>query len=88
MEARYQACADASCRAAFAAVGFNDACVYDHDSALGCAHYLYWEKCRQAEGRSEASCISRFATVGVNASCIDAAYQSGCRADHGWYPEV
>lgn len=88
LQGRYEACADASCRAALAAVGFTDTCIFDNDSVQGCAHYLYWTKCRQSEGRSEAACIARFATVGVNASCIDAAYQSGCRADHGWYPEV
>lgn len=87
LEGRFTACAgDPTCLAPLAAVGVDEGCVASAGSALSCAHAA-WTACLVDLG-GESACLDRFATAGVDEPCVEAAFQAGCRRDHGWYPEV
>jgi dienelactone hydrolase len=89
LAAGYDACAgEPGCLSPYAAVGIDEACVSSAGSALTCAWQRWWVEYRVAEGLDEAACAARFAPAGVTEPCVEASFLSGCRRDHGWYPEV
>ncbi len=76
------------CALDLAAVGMTAACVDNWSGvAYNCAWDLYWRRCREL-GSDYAECVDRLAVPGFDEACIEASFQSGCRRDHGWYPEV
>lgn len=88
----YQACqggGDRACLDRYAAAGVTAACIGDWSGPAECAHNLYWAGCRK-QGKSDAQCRAAFQAAGIELTdaCVQQGYESGCRRDHGWYPET
>ncbi len=78
----------ADCRKDLDAIGMTAACVDDWSGvAYNCAWDLYWRRCREL-GNDYETCVLELVVPGFDEACIDASFESGCRRDHGWYPEV
>ncbi len=81
---------DTACLANYALLGMTSECVARQPSGISyyCAHELFWDDCRQKEGKSESECIARFTGIGMNDACVAQSTEWICRRDHGWYPET
>jgi dienelactone hydrolase len=85
---RCVATGEADCALELASVGMTAACVADWSGvAYNCAWDLYWNHCRE-DGQDYNECVAELAVSGFDEPCIQASFESGCRRDHGWYPEV